>query len=36
MPTVGTWVGMVVWPLVFCGLAAVAFRSLRTEIRDLL
>jgi ABC-type polysaccharide/polyol phosphate export permease len=35
-PGVETWVGMIVWPLVFCGLAALAFRALRTEIRDLL
>jgi lipopolysaccharide transport system permease protein len=35
-PGVGTWVGMIVWPVAACGLAALTFRSLRTEIRDLL
>jgi hypothetical protein len=36
MPDAGTWAGMILWPVVICVLAALAFRSLRTEIRDLL
>jgi lipopolysaccharide transport system permease protein len=35
-PAAPTWAGMIVWPVVVCGLAALTFRSLRTEIRDLL
>jgi lipopolysaccharide transport system permease protein len=36
MPGAGLWLGMLVWPAVTCVVAALAFRSLRTEIRDLL
>lgn len=36
MPDAATWAGMIAWPLAACGLAWMAFRSLRTEIRDLL
>jgi ABC-type polysaccharide/polyol phosphate export permease len=36
MPSTATWAGMVVWPALVCTLAWLAFRSLRTEIRDLL
>ncbi len=36
MPEPATWAGMIAWPLAACGLAAVAFRALRPEIRDLL
>jgi lipopolysaccharide transport system permease protein len=35
-PGAATWAGMVVWPVMVCGLAWLAFRALRTEIRDLL
>jgi ABC-type polysaccharide/polyol phosphate export permease len=35
-PGAPVWAGMIVWPAVVCGLAALTFRSLRTEIRDLL
>lgn len=36
MPSTATWAGMAAWPLLTCGVAWLAFRSLRTEIRDLL
>jgi len=36
MPSASTWAGMASWPLAACGLAWLAFRALRTEIRDLL
>jgi lipopolysaccharide transport system permease protein len=36
LPSLQTWVGMIVWPLIACALAGIAFRALRTEIRDLL
>ena len=35
-PDVATWAGMLVWPAIVCGVAWLAFRALRTEIRDLL
>jgi ABC-type polysaccharide/polyol phosphate export permease len=36
LPAAATWVGMVAWPAAACLAAWLAFRSLRTEIRDLL
>src|SRR5688572_20673095 len=36
MPAPHIWVAMTAWPLAACGLAWLAFRALRTEIRDLL
>lgn len=36
MPPPQIWAGMIAWPLVACAVAWLAFRSLRTEIRDLL
>jgi ABC-type polysaccharide/polyol phosphate export permease len=36
IPPAPIWTGMIVWPAVVCALAALAFRALRTEIRDLL
>jgi ABC-type polysaccharide/polyol phosphate export permease len=35
-PDAATWAGMLGWPVVVCGMAWLAFRALRTEIRDLL
>jgi ABC-type polysaccharide/polyol phosphate export permease len=35
-PGAALWTGMLVWPLLTCGVAWLAFRALRTEIRDLL
>ncbi len=36
LPAWGTWVGLAVWPLVFCAAAAALFRGVGREIRDLL
>src|SRR4051812_27955002 len=32
MPGLGTWIGMLAWPIVACGIAWMAFRALRPEI----
>ena len=36
VPDPAVWAGMIAWPLLACGIAWLAFRALRTEIRDLL